>query len=240
MMKKIALITGASSGIGYAIAEALSQEDYHIITAQRRQHDQFETIIADLSDEKAPSMIMNEIIETYGKIDLLVNNAGYMVEENICEASLDIWQKTLQINVTAPFLLIKEAIKFMPQGSNIINIGSIEGLYANPNHSAYAASKAGLHGLTKAVALDAGKYGIRCNAIAPGWIDTPLNIAFVQSMTDHENFAEKIKNLHPVGHTGKPEDIAEMVSFLASDKAGFITGQIYIIDGGRTTQISLP
>ncbi|MEU7484505.1 SDR family oxidoreductase [Streptomyces sp. NPDC042319] len=116
----------------------------------------------------------------------------------------------------------------------------MEGLGANPGHSAYCATKAGLHGLTRAVAVDHGHEGIRCNAVAPGWIDTDLNLEFVDSMPDPDAFRRDIGRIHPVARTGEPQEVAALVAFLAADEAGFVTGQIYTVDGGRTTKLSLP
>ena len=122
----------------------------------------------------------------------------------------------------------------------VINIGSIEGIGSNPRHPAYCASKAGLHGLTRAIAVDHGKQGVRCNAVAPGWIDTDLNTAFIESLGNPDEFREKIGGIHPVGRTGKPEEIATLVTWLASEEASFVTGQVWTVDGGRTSQLSLP
>ena len=117
-----------------------------------------------------------------GRLDVLVNNAGIMQEARVEDMSLADWERTLRINLTAPFLLIKAALPHLRavKGS-IVNVGSIEGLGSNPKHAAYCASKAGLHGLTRAVAVDHGGEGIRCNAVAPGWIDTDLNVDFIDS-----------------------------------------------------------
>ena len=146
------------------------------------------------------------------------------------------------LNLTSPFLLIKHllpAMRAAGQGA-IVNVGSIEGLGANPGHGAYCASKAGLHGLTRAVAVDEGLNGIRCNAVAPGWIDTDLNIDYIAAMPDPAAFRREIGRIHPLGRTGGPEEVAALIVWLASDEASFMTGQVLTIDGGRMAKLSLP
>lgn len=238
---KIALVTGGRSGIGQAIAQRLSEEGARVITTQRGADEHFTSISSDLRDPLAPQKVIDEIKATYGQLDLLVNNAGIMSEKSLDEMSFEAWQETLQVNLSAPFLFIKYALPLLRLAKGaIVNIGSIEGLGANPLHAAYAASKAGLHGLTKAVAVDEGPHHVRCNAIAPGWIDTDLNLAFVKGQDNPEAFKKGLSHIHPVRRTGTPEDVAALAAFLGSQEAGFITGEIYRIDGGRMTKLSLP
>ncbi|WP_202410132.1 SDR family NAD(P)-dependent oxidoreductase [Halobacillus litoralis] len=238
---KTALVTGGRSGIGRAIARRLHEEGATVITAQRGEDKDFDWIAADFSDPSTPERIVEEVISRTGRLDVLVNNAGMMMEAGIEEMSLEDWQRNLTVNLTAPFLLIRAALPYLRKTKgSIVNTGSTEGLAANPKHAAYCVSKAGLHGLTRSVAVDHGHEGIRCNAVAPGWIDTDLNLDLIESSPDTEAFRRDIGRIHPVGRTGSPEEVAALVAFLAADEAGFITGQVYTVDGGRMTKLSLP
>ncbi|TIL61916.1 MAG: SDR family oxidoreductase, partial [Mesorhizobium sp.] len=124
--------------------------------------------------------------------------------------------------------------------ASIVNIGSIEGLASNPGHPAYSASKAGIHGFTAAVAVDHGHEGIRCNAIAPGWINSDLSEAYIDSMADRDRVRRELLVMHPVGRLGQPTDVGNLAVWLASDESAFVTGQVYVIDGGRTKKLPLP
>ncbi len=238
---KVAIVTGGRGGIGQAIALRLEREGARVFTAQRGVDDRFDHVIADFTDPDCPSQVVEEVIARAGRIDVLVNNAGQMQEIGLADMTLAMWQDNLMVNLTAPFLMIRSALPALRRTSgSIVNIGSVEGLAANPGHAAYCASKAGLHGLTRAVAIDHGDEGIRCNAVAPGWIDTPLNESFIENREDPEGFRRNIGRIHPVGRTGSPEEVAALVAFLAAEESNFITGQIYSIDGGRMAKLSLP
>jgi meso-butanediol dehydrogenase / (S,S)-butanediol dehydrogenase / diacetyl reductase len=238
---KVALVTGGRSGIGRAIAECLRAEGARVFSSQRTRGDDFEWIEADFNDPECPATVIAEVVRRAGRLDTLVNNAGVMQQDSVEEMSFEDWERSIRVNLTAPFLLIKAALPHLKSaGGSIVNIGSIEGLASNPQHAAYCASKAGLHGLTRAVAVDHGIDGIRCNAVAPGWIDTELNDEFVESMQDPIAFRANIGRIHPLGRTGQPREVASLVAFLGSDEAGFITGQTWTIDGGRMSKLSLP
>lgn len=238
---KVALVTGGRSGIGRAVADRLASEGARVFTAQRGKDEHFEGLVADFSDATSPAKVVSELINRAGQLDVLVNNAGLMLEAAVEDMPLDAWNRTLQVNLTAPFLMIRAALPHLRQSrGTIVNVGSIEGLGSNPGHAAYCASKAGLHGLTRAVAVDHGAEGIRCNAVAPGWIDTDLNEDFIDSMPDPAAFRQDIGKIHPVGRTGAPDEVAALIAFLAAEESGFVTGQVYTVDGGRMAKLSLP
>ncbi len=238
---KVFIVSGGSSGIGAAITQTLIQRGAQVVVGQRSESDSGHFIQTDLSKPEACQRLIKSTYDTFGQLDGLVNNAGMMFERSIQDTSLEDWNLNLSINLTAPFLLIKYALPYLIQTSgSIVNIGSIEGLGANPLHSAYCASKGGLHALTRAVAIDHGIDNIRCNAIAPGWIDTDLNNDFIESMPNPAAFKQNLKTIHPLGRTGTPEDIANLTCWLLSDESNFVTGQVWAVDGGRMAKLSLP
>jgi NAD(P)-dependent dehydrogenase (short-subunit alcohol dehydrogenase family) len=187
-------------------------------------------------------MAVERVVERFGGIDVLVNNAGIMFERNVSDILLEEWDLMIAINLRAPLFLAQVALPHMRRrgGGSIINIGSIEGLGANPDHAAYCASKAGIHGMTRAMAVDLGADNIRCNAIAPGWIASELSETYLESHPDPAAARDALNRLHPLGRVGRPTDVGDLAVYLASDNSSFLTGEIIVLDGGRTAKLPMP
>ncbi|OBP77896.1 SDR family NAD(P)-dependent oxidoreductase [Mesorhizobium loti] len=245
---KIAIITGGGRGIGGGITQRFAEEGAKVAIVQRNEPQEKmlnESIIymkADLSNSDQIASAVQAVVERFGGLDILVNNAGIMFEKTLDEMTEADWDQMMDINLKAPFLLTKAALPHLRKrsGASIINIGSIEGLASNPGHPAYSASKAGVHGFTAAVAVDHGHEGIRCNAIAPGWINSDLSELYIDSMPDKDRFRRELLIMHPVGRLGEPKDVGNLAVWLASEESAFVTGQVYVIDGGRTKKLPLP
>jgi meso-butanediol dehydrogenase/(S,S)-butanediol dehydrogenase/diacetyl reductase len=247
--RKLAVVTGGGRGIGRGIVDRFLEEGASVAVVQRQPLDDALTsnahlvsVQADLSVSSSIATAMQRAAERLGGIDILVNNAGIMFERTISEILLEEWELTMAVNLGAPLFLTQAALPHMRQrgGGSIINIGSIEGLGANPGHTAYCASKAGIHGMTRAMAVDLGADNIRCNAIAPGWITSELSETYLESQPDTGAAREALNRLHPLGRVGRPTDVGDLAVYLASDNSSFLTGEIIVLDGGRTAKLPLP
>lgn len=242
LSNKIAVITGASQGIGKVIAEVLSSAGAHVICVARTEN-KIKALAneinkksgtasykpCDISDGEAFASLINDTVKEYGKLDILINNAGITKDALVMRMNEDQWDTVINTNLKGAFHGMKAAIRPMMKNRSgrIINITSIVGLTGNPGQANYAASKAGLIGMTKSIAKEVATRGITVNCIAPGWIGT--------DMTDELSDATKDQFLSriPIGRIGAPEDIAHAALFLASDEANYITGQTITVDGGR-------
>ncbi|WP_433502582.1 SDR family NAD(P)-dependent oxidoreductase [Pseudonocardia halophobica] len=246
---KIALVTGGGRGIGRGIVDRFLEEGAQVAVVQRRPlddaltgHPRVAQVQADLSDSSSTATAVERTVERFGGVDVLVNNAGIMFERTISEIRPEDWDLMMAVNLRAPLLLVQAALPHMRRrgGGSVINIGSIEGLGANPGHAAYCATKAGIHGMTRAMAVDLGADGIRCNAIAPGWISSDLSETYLESHADPAAARDALNRLHPLGRVGRPTDVGDLAVYLASDRSGFLTGEIVVLDGGRTAKLPLP
>jgi len=240
---RVAIVTGAAHGIGFGIAERLNGAGADLALADRDEDGlkdaaarltgpagQPLTIVTDLTDPGSAAEVAERTRGHFGGIDILVNNAGIRLVSAFADHSRDDWQRTLDINVTAPFLLAQAVIPDMLRRGKgkIVNITSVAAELGFKNRVAYNVSKAALTMLTKSIALELGGQGIRCNAVAPGVIETPLNRHY---FTDPA-FTQVIVDATPAGAWGSPPDIASAVAFLASDEADFINGATLLVDGG--------
>ena len=238
---KVALITGASRGIGQSISIILAQNGAHVICVSRNINDvqsvadkitnqKFVASAAscDISSTHNVTELVKDIIEKHGRIDILINNAGITSDNLLMRMSEDDWDNVLNVNLKAAFTAIKAASRTMikQRSGRIINISSVVGLMGNAGQVNYAASKAGLIGMTKSVAREFASRGITANCIAPGYIETEMTNKLKDEVKSSLN--EQI----PLGRIGNVEDIAYAVAFLASDEASYITGQTLAVDGG--------
>ena len=206
LTNRVALVTGGAQSIGAAIADGLAAAGATVIVGDLNPSPTHQSMTLDVSDESAVEETISAIVAEHGSLDIVVNNAGIMFEELVAEHDRASWDRMLAINLTGPMLLTKHAASDLAASGHgaIVNVGSIEGDRCNPHHAAYAATKSGVHGLTRATAIDLGPMGIRCNAIAPGWIDTPLNASYVDDHPDRDLVIDELAKLHPIGRVGSP------------------------------------
>ena len=196
----------------------------------------------DVTSEQSVQAFIDVVVAEHGSLDIVVNNAGIMFEQDFESHPAESWNQMMAVNLTGPFLVSRAATPHLKNSAHgaIVNVGSIEGFSRNTDHVAYSASKAGVHGLTGALAVDLGPFGIRCNAVAPGWIDTELNASYVDGHPDSDEVVRQLAALHPVGRIGAPSDVGDVVVWLAGDESAFVTGQVITIDGGRLSRPPLP
>lgn len=247
MKDKVAVITGASSGIGRAAAEVFAREGATVVAVGRNELElnalrdatrghpgAVRPHLADVTEVSQMDRIVSETIGQFGAINVLVNAAGIIKNGSIENTTIDDWDKMMNINLRSVFMLMQ---KFVPHleasAGNIVNVSSVTGTRAFPGVLAYCVSKAGIDQLTRCAALELAPKGVRVNAVNPGVVVTNLHRRGGMDEESYERFLENAKKTHPIGRAGNPEEVAELILFLASDKAGWITGATYEIDGGR-------
>jgi NAD(P)-dependent dehydrogenase (short-subunit alcohol dehydrogenase family) len=243
---KVAMVTGAGSGIGAAIARRMGEEGASVVVADlneeaaRKVASEIEqaggtafAVRQDVGDPASVEESVRAATDKFGRLDVAVNNAGITGDlAPLAEYTLEGWDKVIAVNLSGVFYGMKYQIPAMLRsgGGSIVNIASILGSVAARDSAGYNAAKHGVVGLTKTAALEYSKDGVRVNAIGPGYIDTPLLQALDREVYDG------LVDLHPIGRLGKPEEVAELALFLASDKASFVTGSYHLVDGGYTAQ----
>jgi 3-oxoacyl-[acyl-carrier protein] reductase len=237
---KTALITGASRGIGKAIAIEFARNNANVIINYYNDKNEADAVVSKLKKYGVNSMVVKAdvsnfdevkqmavaIQKNFGKVDILVNNAGIVRDRTLKNMTLDEWHAVINTNLNGVFYVTKAILPLIREGGRIISISSIVGLYGNFGQCNYAAAKAGIIGFTKSLAKELGKKKITVNAVAPGFVKTAIikNIPFIRK--------KMINYMTPLKEEAKPEDIANLITFIASDKARYITGAIINIDGG--------
>ena len=244
---KTLLVTGATSGIGRATALRFAEAGANIAAVGRNEIALTElerevgklggkcvAIQADLANPNSAEIAVSGTTETFGGIDVLVNAAGHISTGTIETTSLEAWDAMMNINLRSVFLMMQQALPaLIARRGNIVNVSSVTGLRAFPGVLAYCVSKAGLDQLTRCASLELAAKGVRVNAVNPGVVVTEIHKRGGMSEQDYEAFLTHSRGTHPLGRVGEAREVAELILFLASEKAGWITGSTYSIDGGR-------
>jgi NAD(P)-dependent dehydrogenase (short-subunit alcohol dehydrogenase family) len=247
MEGKVAIITGASSGIGRATASLFCERGTKVVAVGRNEKElnslrdevvskngHIKIYLADVRETRQVERLINETVESFGRIDVLVNAAGIISNGSIETTTPEEWDKVMDVNLRAVFLLMQKCIPHLEKvKGNIVNVSSITGTRAFPNVLAYCVSKAGVNQLTRCAALELASKGIRVNAVNPGVVVTNLHKRSGMDEEEYQKFLNRSKETHPLGRVGEAKEVAELIYFLASDKASWITGVTYEIDGGR-------
>ncbi len=241
---RVAIVTGASRGIGAAVAEALTDRGATCVVTFSGSAEAAAGVVAriesrggrvvarktDVRDAEACTALVNDVVDEFGSLDVLVNNAGITRDGLLVRMSEADWDSVIATNLTGAFLMTRAAAKHMmkQRAGSIINVTSVVGLVGNAGQANYAASKAGIIGLTKSVARELASRGVRANAVAPGFIETDMTANLPESVL------ETAKAGIAMGRFGEPADVARAVAFLAGDESSYITGQVLAVDGGMT------
>ena len=247
MDRKVALVTGASSGIGRASALLFAGNGFDVVAVGRNEGalgelvgeagdnvGTMQTRVADLTDPEQVEALVAGTAERCGRIDVLVNAAGIIKNGSIENTSLGDWDNMMDINLRSVFNMMRTCVPHLQKTKgNIVNVSSVTGLRAFPNVLAYCVSKAAVDQLTRCSALELAAHGVRVNAVNPGVVVTNLHKRGGMAEDAYEKFIVNAANTHPLGRAGTPEEVAELIHFLASEKAAWITGVTYEIDGGR-------
>ncbi|HEX8821119.1 MAG TPA: glucose 1-dehydrogenase [Archangium sp.] len=254
---KVALVTGAASGIGRATAVLFAREGARVMATDispsgeqvvqeiRAAGGVATFAVHDVRDETVWMKVITRSLESYGRLDVLVNNAGIAISRSVAEMTLAEWREQMAVNLDSVFLGIKHAVRAMRlegRGGSIVNVSSVSGLVGSPSTSAYSASKGGVRMLSKAVAVECAADGIRVNSVFPGGVRTPIWETadwwdgFVEQMGSEHEAWKRLEAASPLGRMGEPDDIAEAILYLASDASRYVTGSELVVDGGYTAR----
>ena len=245
---KACVVTGAGSGIGRATAQKLAAEGGRVVCVDiagdaveataAEIGESAVAVTADVSSRADCDAFVARCVEAFGAIDVLVNNAGVNLPGVFHEVPDETIERTLGVNVRGPMYACQAAIPHMLErgGGSIVNVSSVNGVVAEPYLAVYATSKGAIVMLSRGIALDYAKQGIRCNVVCPGWVDTPINYAHADMLGGLQQVYDTIDSFQPIGRPGEPSEIANVIAFLASDEASFMTGSVVLADGGMTAQ----
>jgi NAD(P)-dependent dehydrogenase (short-subunit alcohol dehydrogenase family) len=248
-----AVVTGAATGIGRATAHALARDGYAVALLGRRPGPLEDVAAevreggghaiaaqADVTSAEQVAAAIGAVVERFGCVDVLVNNAGVGDTAPVLEETLERWEETLRINLTGSFIATQVALPHLIERRGaVVNVASVNGVLAGPGWTSYCVSKAGLIMLARCVANDYGRDGVRANAVCPGWVRTPMGDADMDEVAreqgiDREGAYARVHRQHPLGRPAEPEEIADVIAFLASPRAAYITGATVMVDGGTT------
>ena len=237
---KVALITGGSRGIGRAISERFQREGARIATVSRSTtpvvSGEVLPLAGDVSKEHDVVDMMHEVERAFGRLDVLVNNAAVELDARVEETSVTQWDHVMAVNVRSVFLCTKHALPLLRRagGGSIINVSSIDGFWAEPRLAAYTASKGAVLALTKAIAIDHGPEGIRCNSICPSYVVTDMLQQFFDRQPDPRDARARAESAHPLRRLSTPDEVANLALWLASEESSFASGHSFVLDGGLT------
>ena len=246
-MARAAIVTGASSGIGLAVARRLARDGFSVLAVGRdagalaevcREIEQSggraAAFAADVTAAESPAAIVGRAVSAFGGVDALVNAAGIIASGSVMDTTDQAWDAMMDLNVRAPFRLIREAAASLAERRGaVVNVSSVAGLRSFPGIASYAVSKAAVDQLTRVAALDFAPKGVRVNAVNPGVVVTNLHRRGGMDPTKYADFLERSRATHPLGRPGQPEEVADLIAFLVSPSSAWITGETIAIDGGR-------
>lgn len=255
LKEKVALVTGGGRGIGRAVARRLSEEGARVAIVDRQTHergdeegghvppDRLLTLVGDVASEADVEGAVRAVIERFGHLDILCNNAGIDEQTPLdADDAVEEFDRVLGVDLRGMYLVTRACAKWLAQqrGASVVNVSSVMAWFSEAGFSAYTGAKAAVLGLTRSLAVELGPRGIRVNAVCPGYIDTDMWTQVLAEQSDADAYSRAVASLHPLGRRGLPSDVANVVAFLASEEAAFVTGATIVVDGGLTCRMAGP